>query len=109
MEPLSLSGDADAALRVIRELVAAMPGARIQQLDDAYLHVEFRSRWMGFVDDVEFYVDAAAGVIHFRSASRLGYSDFGVNRDRMERIRAGYLERLNAADQTGSQPRGPSG
>jgi uncharacterized protein (DUF1499 family) len=53
-----------------------------------YLYAEFRSKWMGFVDDVEFLSDAAAGVIHVRSASRLGRRDFGVNRQRVEALRA---------------------
>jgi uncharacterized protein (DUF1499 family) len=45
-----------------------------------------------FVDDVEFYIDERANLIHFRSASRLGYSDMGVNRKRMETIRASFVE-----------------
>jgi uncharacterized protein (DUF1499 family) len=56
--------------------------------DTGYLYAEFRSRLLGYVDDVEFVHDAAAGVIHVRSASRLGRRDFGVNRDRVEAIRA---------------------
>jgi uncharacterized protein (DUF1499 family) len=46
------------------------------------------TRLMRFVDDAEFYLDEKAGVIHVRSASRLGSSDFGVNRARIESIRA---------------------
>lgn len=52
-----------------------------------YLHVEFRSRFFGFVDDTEFALDEVAGVVHVRSAARLGHSDFGVNRRRVETIR----------------------
>lgn len=55
-----------------------------------YLHVEFRSPFFGFVDDVEFLADEAANVIHVRSASRIGYSDGGTNRRRVEMLRALY-------------------
>ena len=50
-----------------------------------YLYAEFRSRLLGFVDDVEFFFDGV--VVHVRSASRLGRRDFGVNRARVEEIR----------------------
>ena len=53
-----------------------------------YLHVEFASKGLGFVDDAEFALDAAARVIHVKSAARLGIRDFSVNRDRVEAIRA---------------------
>jgi uncharacterized protein (DUF1499 family) len=53
-----------------------------------YLYAEFTSKLMGFVDDVEFLLDDSAKVIHVRSASRLGKSDLGVNRQRIETIRA---------------------
>ena len=56
----------------------------------AYLHVEFTSAIFRFVDDVEFLFDAGSGTIHMRSASRAGYSDFGVNRRRMEAIRSQF-------------------
>jgi len=52
-----------------------------------YIHVEFRSSFFEFVDDVEFLFDDTAKLIHFRSASRVGYYDFNVNRSRMEDIR----------------------
>ena len=53
-----------------------------------YLYAEYASRLLGFVDDVEFYLPAGAQIIHVRSASRLGYSDLGVNRKRIEAVRA---------------------
>jgi uncharacterized protein (DUF1499 family) len=59
---------------------------------ESYLHAEFTSLFFRFVDDVEFLVDDAAKVIHVRSASRLGRSDLGVNRKRVERIRARWRE-----------------
>ena len=63
-------------------------GARIIRAEPGYLYAEFASRWLGFVDDVEFALDEGARVIHVRSASRLGRRDFGVNRARVEAIRA---------------------
>ena len=55
-----------------------------------YLHVEYRTR-LGFVDDVEFHLDRESRTVHFRSASRVGYSDLGVNRKRMEEFTNSYL------------------
>jgi uncharacterized protein (DUF1499 family) len=71
-------------------MLATRPGARITDSAGPYLHAEFRSRLWGFVDDVEFRVDAAARVIHVRSASRQGYSDLGVNRKRVEALRKAF-------------------
>jgi uncharacterized protein (DUF1499 family) len=65
-----------------------MPRTRVVSEEANYLHAEFTSRLFRFVDDVEFHVDENAGLIQFRSASRAGRNDFGVNRARMEQIRA---------------------
>ena len=56
--------------------------------DESYLHYEFTSLLLRFVDDVEFLFDDETKTVHFRSASRTGYGDFGVNRKRMEEIRS---------------------
>ena len=64
-----------------------LPGAQVVAARDDYLYAQFATRWLGFVDDGEFWVDPAAGVVHVRSASRVGRSDFGVNRQRIEAIR----------------------
>ena len=77
-------GDAVASLKAIIE---GMERSTINEVTDNYLYAEFSSKLMGFVDDVEFYVDSSAGVIHVRSAARLGKSDLGVNRKRVEEIR----------------------
>ncbi len=87
MEPIPFIGSADDAMQRIKDLVATMPRTKIVTVDGNYLHVEFRSAFFRFVDDVEFLIDPKEQVIHFRSASRVGYSDMGVNRRRMERIR----------------------
>jgi uncharacterized protein (DUF1499 family) len=92
IEPLRFTGPADAAFEKLKRTVASMPGATIVTSADHYLHAEFTSRLFRFVDDVEFLLDADAGVIHVRSASRAGKSDLGVNRARVESIRAKFAE-----------------
>ena len=72
----------------IKEVVTNMERTKIVEETDRYLYAEFTSKLMGFVDDVEFYLDNDARVVHVRSASRLGQSDLGVNRQRVEDIRA---------------------
>ena len=72
----------------IKKVVSEMERTTIIEESDNYLYAEFKSKLMGFVDDVEFYSDPAANVVHVRSASRLGQSDAGVNRKRVEEIRS---------------------
>jgi uncharacterized protein (DUF1499 family) len=72
----------------IRRIVTQQKGATIIEDDGNYLHAEFKSKIMRFVDDVEFLFPENEKVIHMRSASRVGYSDLGVNRKRAEHIRA---------------------
>lgn len=72
----------------IKQVVESMERTTIIEETDTYLYTEFQSKLMGFVDDVEFYVDSAASVVQIRSASRLGQSDAGVNRKRVEEIRS---------------------
>jgi uncharacterized protein (DUF1499 family) len=67
--------------------VVLTAGGKIQNERDGYLHATFTSRIFHFVDDVEFRLVAVDSRIHMRSASRIGYSDFGVNRKRMEQLR----------------------
>jgi uncharacterized protein (DUF1499 family) len=68
--------------------VESFPRTEIVTREGDYLHVTFTSLVFRFVDDVEFRIDREAGVIHVRSASRVGYGDMNVNRDRVESIRA---------------------
>ena len=84
---LSFKGDPGRAWAAIERLVRDSPRAAVVRAEPGYLHAEFTSALMGYVDDVEFMLDAPSGVIHLRSASRLGSSDFGVNRARIERLR----------------------
>lgn len=85
--PLRFRGNGAEALVALRKVLDAMERTRIVRHDGGYLYAEFRSRMMGFVDDVEFLVAEKEGVIHVRSASRLGRRDYGVNRARVEAIR----------------------
>ena len=86
--PLALAGDGPATIARLAGLVEATDGARIVEQRPDYLYAQFTSKWLRFVDDVEFWFDPAAGVVQVRSASRVGRKDFGVNRARIESIRA---------------------
>ena len=92
IDPIAFSNSTAAALAHIKAIVTSMPRTSIVSETANYLHVEFRSALFRFVDDVEFLIDADAGQIHFRSASRAGHSDLGVNRQRMEAIRAAFQQ-----------------
>lgn len=83
IEPLPMTTIAN-----IKQAVGSMERTTIIEETDTYLYAEFQTKLMGFVDDVEFYVDAAANAVQVRSASRLGQSDAGVNRKRVEEIRS---------------------
>ena len=90
MAPLPYRVDRATSRRLVLAIVSAMPRTTLVTQEDHYLHAEFRSRVFGFVDDVEFWFDDGAALIHFRSASRTGYSDLGVNRKRMTAISDAY-------------------
>jgi uncharacterized protein (DUF1499 family) len=85
--PLPANGDPDATLNRIASIVEVMDGAKMVKKEPDYLYAQFTTKLMKYVDDAEFWVDPAAGVIQVRSASRLGSSDLGVNRKRIEFIR----------------------
>ncbi|MGF1538882.1 MAG: DUF1499 domain-containing protein [Pleurocapsa sp.] len=76
------------AISELQKVIESMERTKIVEATDNYLYAEFQTKLMGFVDDVEFYLDPQASVIHVRSASRLGKSDLGVNRKRIEEIRS---------------------
>ena len=87
IDPLALKSSPPEALAKLKEIILGIERTSIIEETDNYLYAEFKSARMGFVDDVEFYIDAENKVIHVRSASRIGYSDLGVNRKRIEAIR----------------------
>ena len=93
VEPLPLDGTPEQALARLREIIEAMPRVTVDEVGEAHLKARFRSRLFGFTDDLELVVDAQAGIIHIRSASRVGYSDLGVNRSRVEAISSRYRAR----------------
>ena len=77
----------DGNLNQVQQILVAMDGANIVEQSKNYLYAEFTSSLMGYVDDVEFLYDAASNTTQVRSASRVGYSDMGANRSRVEAIR----------------------
>jgi uncharacterized protein (DUF1499 family) len=92
--PIPFRGEAIAA---VRKALAAMPRVTIVSEKQNYLYAAFRSRLLGYVDDVEFFFDGNA--IQVRSAARLGRRDFGVNRNRVERLRALLSQQATPATQ----------
>jgi len=92
IEALPYEGSPAEAIAQLKTMIESLPRTQIIQITDNYLYAEFTSALMGFVDDVEFYVNPAEPVIEVRSASRLGESDLGVNRQRVEAIRTAIAE-----------------
>lgn len=87
IEPIRYDATQDEAREKLLRVIRHMAQSTLVKADPDYIHVEFRSAFFEFVDDVEFLFDDAAKLIHFRSAARTGYYDFKVNRNRMEEIR----------------------
>ncbi len=92
IEPYPFTGTARDAMRRLRSALAAEKRVTVVTEHDTYLHIEARSLLFRFVDDVEFLVDTAHSLIQVRSAARTGYSDLGVNRRRVERIRKAFIQ-----------------
>jgi len=87
VKPLSIPEGCSDPIEQLAQKLKTLPRIKIVTQNDEYLHAECRSLVLGFVDDLEFLADPSRGVIQVRSASRLGHSDLGVNRSRVERIR----------------------
>ena len=90
--PLAYKGTQEQAMKALKAIVEATPNTRIVETKPDYLYAEYASSLLGFIDDVEFFFPPGARIIHVRSASRLGYSDLGVNRKRIEAIRAKLVQ-----------------
>ena len=86
--PIPFKGSAAEAMAAARKAVEGMQGSSVIRQEGGYLYAEFRTQIMRFVDDLELFHDEKAGLLHVRSASRLGRRDFGVNRARVEALRA---------------------
>jgi uncharacterized protein (DUF1499 family) len=82
-----------ASLLALATVLGAIPGITVVEQRPDYLYAQAETRWMKFTDDLEFWFNPARGMVELRSASRLGRKDFGVNRARIEAIRAAYLAR----------------
>ncbi len=96
IDPIRFDGGSDEAMTRLKRAVTETPRLRIVSEAPNYLHVEATSRWFRFVDDMEFLVDPASQVIHVRSASRIGSSDLGANRRRIEALRNALKDRPSA-------------
>jgi len=90
VEPLSYSSPKPGAMAALKKIILQKKRTKIVNETGTYLHAEFTSALWRFVDDVEFSFDESAKLIHMRSASRVGHSDFGVNRKRVEDIRKSW-------------------
>ena len=90
MTPLPVYGSIQESMQLLTQMIEEMPRTTLVRMDSTYLHVEFKIALFGFIDDVEFQVIDQN--IHFRSASRKGYYDLGVNRNRMEDIQQAWKD-----------------
>ena len=94
VDPLSYNGSYSEAKQALLSTISTLPRTKIIADNGQYVYVTFTSRLMRFVDDVEFLFDETNKQIQVRSASRVGYSDMGVNRKRVEDLRKRFNERL---------------
>ncbi len=92
VEPIKFSGDGKAAMAKLAGIVKALPRTVVITQEPGYLYAQCSTALMKYTDDVEFYLDESAGVIHARSSSRLGRKDFGVNKARIEEIRRRFSQ-----------------
>lgn len=92
--PITYSGiTRDQARELLREAVKSLPRTTLIEEKDHYLYFESLTKSQKFTDDVEFLLPADEPVIHMRSASRVGFNDWGVNRKRLEAVRAAFHSR----------------
>ena len=87
ISPISYRKSRAEAKEALKEVIRSLPRMQLVEENETYLHYEATSLLLRFVDDVEFLLDDETKTIHFRSASRTGYGDLGVNRKRMEQVR----------------------
>ena len=93
VSPIPLDRPAASASSELVATIREMPRSRIIKHTNSYIHAEFRSLLFAFVDDVEIEIDEDEGLIHLRSASRVGVSDLGVNKIRIAAIRTRFTSR----------------
>jgi len=92
MEAIVFDVSPDDAMRKLKAVLAVIPRMEIITETESYIHAEATSLIFRFRDDVEFFIDQQSNLIHFRSASRVGKSDLGANRKRMEEIRTAFKQ-----------------
>ena len=90
VDPYPFAGDGAQALDELARVVESWPRTRVVKRLDVYLHAEIKSKLFGFVDDLELLVDEIHGVVQVRSGARVGWSDLGVNRKRVETLRDAF-------------------
>jgi uncharacterized protein (DUF1499 family) len=90
VDALGFHGDLDSSREKILAILENLGNAVVISEESHYIHAVFTTPTMKYRDDVEFYFDESASVIHYRSASRIGYGDMGLNRERYEKIRRLY-------------------
>lgn len=88
IDPISYTHNYSEAYPELIKSIEQMPGSKIIIKDKRYIRAEFTSRLMRYIDDVEFYFSPDEKTVQVRSASRLGHSDMGVNRERIETLRS---------------------
>tara|TARA_B100000945_G_C20055995_1_gene445805 strand:- start:66 stop:560 length:495 start_codon:yes stop_codon:yes gene_type:complete len=98
IQPITYEDSLRQAKERIYLVINSMRGTKIIVKDDLYLHVEFTTQLLRFIDDVEFFFDESQSLIHVRSVSRRGYWDLGVNRRRVETIRSKFEKLKNEND-----------
>lgn len=89
--PLPLKGDLASTKAALLAAVKAYGGGKIIEETDTYIYIIFTTPTMKYKDDLEFYLSEEEGVVHYRSSSRIGYSDMGLNRERYNAIAKSYL------------------
>jgi uncharacterized protein (DUF1499 family) len=91
IEPLAYSGARDQAMKTLVAHLGQLHGVNVRKVEGRYLHATFSSKLFRFVDDVEFLFCDQTPMVKVRSASRVGWSDFGANRKRINQLRAIFV------------------
>ena len=91
MDPIPFMGSLEESKKRLLNILETYPGCAVVGNEEERIKAEFRTRIIGFIDDVDFYFDDENKVINFRSASRIGYYDLGLNKRRMKKITKMFL------------------
>ncbi|MDA7916495.1 DUF1499 domain-containing protein [Verrucomicrobia bacterium] len=100
MDPIPFNVPADQTIPLITSFLNSLPRVEVIEISNLYVAAVFRSKLIGYPDDVEFLMDQDKKLIHFRSASRIGVSDLGVNRKRMSQLTQDLYPIINPATTT---------